>query len=223
MTKFDDQLYDDLMREHGAALARVTPRQAPRARRVTPRRAVLAGGGFLAAASVAAGVLVTTGGSPPNASPAASPAYAVTKNPDGTVSLAVYRPSGYAGLSARLSQLGDERVVVVPVRAGCPPLPRPARPATWHGPRATAAQVMSVGGKVTVHASGIPAGEILVIGIEQTSHGTFAVSAVTAPPAPSCIAPPPMPPVPPGGGSSSGHSGRSSGSTSGGGGGGASG
>lgn len=187
MIKFDDQLYDDLMREHGAALARVTPRPVPPPPRVTPRRAVLAGGGFLAAAGVIAGTLVTAG--------SASPAYAVTKNPDGTLSLAVYQASGFGPANTRLRQLGDGKVVVVPVRPGCPRPPR----VSGRGHLMSTSGTLSADGKVTVRARGIPAGDILVVGIERTRHGTFSTGILTSPPAPSCVSPPPSPPVGPGG------------------------
>src|ERR1700689_3130470 len=98
MTKFADQLLDDLMREHGPALAHTGP---PAAR-----------GGGVAVAAAAAGVLVAGGG---------TPAYAVTTHPDGTVTLAVTRAAGISGANGALRKLGD-RVVVVPVRHGCPSL-----------------------------------------------------------------------------------------------------
>ena len=49
MTKFADQLFDDLMREHGPALARTVPPAHPK-RHSTTRRTLLAGGGTLAVA-----------------------------------------------------------------------------------------------------------------------------------------------------------------------------
>src|SRR5581483_4437234 len=81
MTNFADQLFDDLMREHGPALARTGPAAHPR-RPITTRRTLLAGGGTLAVAGAIAGTLVTGTG---------TPAYAVTKNPDGTITLAVHQ------------------------------------------------------------------------------------------------------------------------------------
>ena len=62
-----------------------------------------------------------------------TPAYAVTSNPNGTVTLAVYKKSGIAGANAKLHELGDSQVYVVPVEAGCPSissLPAPAVPRT---------------------------------------------------------------------------------------------
>ena len=125
MTKFADQLFDDLMQEHGPALARTTP-PAPR-RHIATRGTLLAAGTACAAIGVTAGALVAGGG---------TPAYAVTTNPDGTVTLAVYQTSGIAGANARLRQLGDGQVVVVPVESGCPSLgslPAPAVSRRGHG------------------------------------------------------------------------------------------
>jgi len=183
MTKFADQLFDDLMREHGPALAHTKPLE-PHKRRVATRRTLLAGGGTLALAAAAV-IATLVGGS-------ATPAYAVTKNPDGTITLAVYRASGIAGANARLRQLGDQQVVVVPIEPGCP---RPAAPAvSGRGHRITMGTALSPNGSVTVHAQGIPAGDILVVGVETSGHSSLGVATLTSPPAPSCINGPASPP-----------------------------
>jgi hypothetical protein len=185
MTKFSDQLLDDLMHEHGPALARTRP-PAPPERRVTARRTLLAGGGTLAVAAAIAGTLVAR-------SP--DPAYAVTKNPDGTITLAVYQTSGIAGANARLRQLGDQQVVVVPVEPGCPgpgSLPAPAVPGRGH--RITTGISVSRHGPVTVNAHGIPAGDILVVGVQTSGHSSLAGAVLASPPAPSCLSLPAPPP-----------------------------
>jgi hypothetical protein len=187
MTKFSDQLFDDLMREHGPALAHTGPPAHPQ-RRVTARRALLAGGGALAVAGAIAGILVAG---------SATPAYAVTKNPDGTITLAVYQTSGIAGANARLRQLGDQQVVVVPVEPGCPSPPPPAVSALGH--RITTGAAISRNGSVTVNAQGIPAGDILVVGVEASGHSSLTGGILTSPPAPSCIS---MPAPPSGNGGS---------------------
>jgi len=182
MTKFSDQLFDDLMREHGPALAHIRPPAHPK-RQITARQALLAGGGTLAVSAAIAGTLVATSG---------APAYAVTKNPDGTITLAVYRASGIAGANARLRQLGDQQVVVVPIEPGCP---RPAAPAvSGRGHRITMGTALSPNGSVAVHAQGIPAGDILVVGVETSGHSSLGVATLTSPPAPSCINGPASPP-----------------------------
>jgi hypothetical protein len=189
MTKFADQLFDDLMREHGPALARTSPPTDPR-RRVTARRTLLAGGATLAVAAAIAGTLVARNG---------TPAYAVTKNPDGTITLAVYQTSGIAGANARLRQLGDKQVFVVPIKPGCPRPPAPA--VSPRGHRITTGTAVSRDGSVTVNAQGIPAGDILVVGVGASGHTRFGVGIITSPPAPSCVNAPPAPPGSSGSGS----------------------
>jgi hypothetical protein len=211
MTKFEDQLFDDLMREHGSSLTNTRP---PVARRhVATRRALLAVGGGGVAVAAAAGVLVATAGTNAGDHPAQlaigkTPAYAVTSNPDGTVTLAVYRKAGIAGANATLHELGDSRVYVVPVEAGCPSmssLPAPAVP--LNGKHLSIQSGSSVGGPVTVNAHDIPAGDILVVAVQTITNGTMKLSVgvdrLTSAPAPSCVSLPallpPLPPAPPAG------------------------
>lgn len=209
MTKFEDQLFDDLMREHRATLAHTTL-AAPPSRHVAARRTlVLAGAGGLGVAA-AAGAFVATSGGTPAASVAggARPAYAVSTHPDGTVTLAVYQASGIAGANAKLHRLGDQ-VVVVPVRAGCPAMSSVRAPAVGPGVKITVQSARGADGSVTVDAKGIPAGDILVVGAETTGHGSLTAGTLSSPPAPSCISLPSVP-LPDGGsgsssGSASGH------------------
>src|ERR1700733_7579320 len=182
MTRFSDQLFDDLMREHGPALAHATPPAHP-PRRVTMRRTLLAGGGTLAAAAIA-GTLVATSG---------TPAYAVTKNPDGTITLAVYQKSGIAGANTRLRQLGDKQVVVVPVERGCTSKVTPPA-VSGKGHLITTGISRSPDGTITVNAHGIPAGDILGIGVATSGNTSYSIGTLASPPAPGCVAPPPLPP-----------------------------
>lgn len=191
MTKFSDQLFDDLMREHGTTLAHTRAPVPPR-RHITARRTLLAAGGGLAAAAIAGGVVTggqaPAGSMPPTGSrpaPGGNPGYAVTKNPDGTITLAVYSKSGIAGANARLRQLGDNQVVVVPVRPGCPSLRSlpGARPPSG----LTMMEKSSRGGTITVTAKGIPAGYILVVGAKAMGDGRVSGAVIIKPPAPSCV------------------------------------
>lgn len=190
MTKFADQLFTDLMREHGPALAQTRP-PAP-GRHIASRPALLATAtGFAAVAATAGGLLASGGG---------TPAYALTTHPNGRVTLDVYRESGIAGINTKLHQLGDGQVFVVPVEPGCP---RPAPPAVSPiGVEISVGASRSSDGSVTVDAQGIPAGDILVVGFVTTANETYGGSVITSPPAPSCISLP----GPPGGGSGSGSS-----------------
>jgi hypothetical protein len=205
MTKFADQLFDDLMREHGSTLAQ-TRAPAPR-RHTAPRRTLIAAGvGVLAAAATAGGLMASGGG---------APAYALTTHPDGTVTLDVYTESGIAGINTKLHQVGDDQVVVVPVGAGCPSissLPAPAVPPS--GRIAVQGGGSVDNGSVTVHAQGIPAGDILVVAVEThttgNTHYAMSTATLTSPPAPGCVS---LPSPPPGSGTTTAGSG--SGTTSG--------
>jgi hypothetical protein len=118
-------------------------------------------------------------------------AYAVTKNSDGTITLAVYQKSGIAGANTRLRQLGAKQVVVVPVQPGCP---RPAAPAvSGRGHLITTGISVSRNGGITVKAQGIPAGDILVIGVQTSGRTSMSGGILTSPPAPSCISLPAPP------------------------------
>jgi hypothetical protein len=195
MTKFADQLFGDLMRDHGSTLARTRP-PAPRQHVAARRTWLVTGAGCLAVAGTAGALAAGAGGG--------SPAYAVTKNPNGTVTLDVYQTSGITQANAKLHQLGDN-VVIVPVGAGCPSirsLPAPAVPVTPGGISVQGGS--SKDGSFTVNAQGIPAGDILVVAVGTSTNGTtttsFADGKLTSPPAPSCVSLPFAPPPPPGNG-----------------------
>ena len=191
MTKFADQLYTDLMREHGSTLADTTaPAASPR--QFASRRVLLASGaGGLALAATAGVLAATVGGTPASAGAKAAdggtPAYKLTTGHNGTITLAVYQASGIAQVNAKLQQLGDN-VVVVPVQPGCPAITSLGKPAV-----PAIGQLLGLGigrsadGSVTVNASGVPAGDILVVAIQTTAQGTGATAVLTSPPAPSCV------------------------------------
>jgi hypothetical protein len=90
----------------------------------------------------------------------------------------------------------------VPVEPGCPSinsLPAPAmRPVHISG-----STKIGRDGSVTVNAKDIPAGDILVVGVETNAHAangtTYSMSdsRLTSPPAPSCVSLP-APPATPG-------------------------
>jgi len=203
MTKFADQLYEDLMREHGAELRSLPePAAAPvRSRGRAPRPAWLTAG-LVTATAAAAGGFVLFGG-------AASPAYAVTQNANGTVSVAVKQASAIDAANAKLKAIGV-RVVIVPVRAGCPNLGSLAD----QGLHSAAVGVMVSGtgshgqvDSITVDAKGVPADDTVVLAFDGSDNGVFAGSAVVKGKVPGCVTLP-APPIAPG---SSGGSGQDSG------------
>jgi hypothetical protein len=157
MTKFEDQLYQQLMVEHGHRLHAVE-RPAQARRRV--RRPVWLATGAAGTAAAATAAVMALG-----SAPASAAAYSVTQH-NGSVTVAVNRPSGVAGANTTLHAIGA-RVVVVPVRPGCPPIgslphPRPApHPAVsvmtgvnGHGHRSVT---------VKVGKGGIPAGDTMIL------------------------------------------------------------
>jgi hypothetical protein len=201
MTRFEDQLFDDLIREHGPALNTV---RMPKRHAGTRRTLLAAGAGGVAVAAVAGLLVATATGHGPGANAGTTAAYAVTNNPNGTVTLAVYQKSGIAGANAKLVAFGDGRLYVVPVAAGCPSitsLRAPAVPLNGHLSLRTGAAVTS-GGSVTVNAKDIPAGDILVVGVATTVNSgmttTLAASQLTSAPAPSCVSLPAAPAGKPG-------------------------
>lgn len=82
-------------------------RAAPRRRRLLPLAGILA----VAAATAAAVALMSAGGAPPAA-------YAITQNPDGSVTLSLNEVLGLEPVNERLAQLGIPVVVAKP-QAGC--------------------------------------------------------------------------------------------------------
>jgi hypothetical protein len=194
MTNFEDQLYQQLMTEHGHHLHAVQ-RPAPARRRV--RRPVWLATG--AAGAVAAGtVAVMALGSAP-----ALAAYSVTQH-DNAITVAVNRPSGVTGANVTLHAMGA-RVRVVPVRPGCPPigsLPRPT-PA----PHLSVSVKTGVNGhghrSVTVKLGqgGIPAGDTMILAFSgDARHGpALGAGGIITGPVPSCVS---LPSAPSGGGGS---------------------
>ncbi len=97
MSEFEDNLWLSVVREHGDELAR-TGRTVRKHRRA-PRPQLLAGTTVgLAAMATAAALLLGASTS--------SPAFAVTRNPDGTVTVNLMKLSGIAGANERLAAMG---------------------------------------------------------------------------------------------------------------------
>jgi hypothetical protein len=196
MTKFEDQLFHELMAEHGHRL-RAEERPVPAGRRA--RRPVwLATGAAGAVAAVTAAVMAL--GSAP-----ALAAYSVTQYGNGTVTVSVDRASGVVGANAALHKM-RARVVVVPVRPGCPPIGSLPRPHPAPHPYASVATRVTRSGhrSVTVKLGkdGIPAGDTMILafsgsgGPGSTSLGAGGIITGRVP---RCVS---LPPAPHGGGRS---------------------
>jgi hypothetical protein len=158
MTKFEDQLFGQLMDEHGHRL-RAVERPAPA--RHGARRLVWPVTGAAGAVAAVTAAVMALGSAPANA------AYSVTRHANGTLTVSVSHPSGVADANVTLHAMGA-RVVVVPVRPGCPAigsLPRP-QPAPHPGVSVSAGVTGTGHRSVTVKVwgkGGIPAGDTMVL------------------------------------------------------------
>ena len=93
MSKFEDQLFNDLIQEHGPALAVAKRPKAPR----NTRPVWIAAGALAVAGAATAGITLFSGG---------TPAFAVTENPDGSVTVAVKDLSGLDAANRELARRG---------------------------------------------------------------------------------------------------------------------
>ena len=116
MTKFTENLWNDLAQEHGAALAQATrPGRGPAGR---PR--VIAGSTLaLAAAGTALGLGLTSTGAPPTSATggmrAVTDAYTITEMSNGSVLVQINQQKSIVAADAKLSSMGiQEKVSVFP-------------------------------------------------------------------------------------------------------------
>ncbi len=174
MSSFENRLWTELAEEHGGPLARTASR--PRDRPSHRRRAPLAAAAVVAVAAVLASVLSLT------ASTSTTPAYAVTVNPDGSVTLTLTSVLGVRGANQTLAKLGV-RAQVAQIEAGCTqtgerdltrindPLVEPRKPggrqpsieAQLNRRKGAAA---FAGIDLVIHANQIPQGDTLLITAE---------------------------------------------------------
>jgi hypothetical protein len=189
MTKYEDQLFGELMAEHGHRL-RGVERPAP-ARHSARRLVWLVTGAAGAVAAVTAAVMAL--GSAP-----AAAAYSVTRHANGTLTVSVSRPSGVAGANVTLHAMGA-RVVVVPVRPGCPaigslPRPRPApHPGVSVGAGVTGKGHLSVTVKIW-GKGGIPAGDTMVLAFSgDPGKDSVGAGGIITGPVPRCVSLPAAP------------------------------
>ena len=108
MSKFEDHLWREFVREHGNALAQMS---TPTAKHIW-RGPRLVAATSLGLAGVGAAVALVLGAT------TTSPAFAVTRNHDGTVTISIERASGIAGANAKLHQLGVRAKVMQQAPAG---------------------------------------------------------------------------------------------------------
>ena len=109
MSKFEDHLWAEFVRDHGNAVAQMSTPTARSVRR-GPR---LVAGTALGLAGVGAAVALVLGAT------TTTPAFAVTRNHDGTFTISIQGASGVAGANARLDRLGIRAQVMPQVPVGC--------------------------------------------------------------------------------------------------------
>jgi hypothetical protein len=163
MSRFEDHLWREVEREHGDDLAQMS--RPPAGRRQRPSTAVIAGTG-VGAVAVIAGLAFVLGGA------STSPAFAVTRHQDGTVTVSISRASGIAGANAKLRRLGIRAQVMrqVPVRCG------DGRPA----PIASPPPGGFTGAHWVIYPSQVPAGRTLALTPPGRNSGHPAGSATAA-------------------------------------------
>jgi hypothetical protein len=195
VSRFEDRLWDELVEQHGAMLAEPPaalqrpPAPAGRLRWASRRR--LAAATFATAlAAVLAALVIGLGGG----GGGGTPAYAVTSNGDGTITVRLREIVGIEGANAKLTALGVP-VRVVPVEPDCPPVGGDSTPDRVSPERQHT--ILSLIGppdvaSVKVTPAAIPSGDTLVIAARQLDAGAIGLSgALYKGPGRSCL-----PPVP---------------------------
>jgi hypothetical protein len=140
------------------------------------RPALLTGSALGIAGLATAGVFALT---------SASPAFAVTKNPDGTVAITLSDLSDLTALNQKLAQDGVA-VTAVPISTSCSATAA-INNLSGEGMPSTPAR-QDATNLVTLDPSQIPSGDIGVLGASQTASGQVTLLfGDTTPPAPSCL------------------------------------
>lgn len=171
MSTFEDRLWSELVREHGDEMRprpAMSATHAPRRRRPLLLTGTALGTVALAAAAVLA--LSATTSTPP--------AYAVTSNPDGTVTVTLREVSAIATLNAELTRAGIA-ARAVPLTADCPihgfpnAMPTGTNPSTY---------------TITFVPGDIPAGYAAVVAVGQNASGQIELAQGAFPsPVPACF------------------------------------
>jgi hypothetical protein len=171
MSTFEDRLWSQLVAEHDRLRAQGPPAEAKRTRR--PGGRVLMTGTMIATAVAATAAVLTLG-----ASTSTPPAYAVTTNSDGTVTVTLNDISAITGLNAELARDGLN-ARAVPLTADCPvhaplvTMPAGTDPSTY---------------TITLDPQDIPAGYTAVVAANQTASGRVdLLMGSIRPPVPTCF------------------------------------
>ncbi|HEX4721759.1 MAG TPA: hypothetical protein VH333_04540 [Pseudonocardiaceae bacterium] len=178
MGNFEDELWTDLLRAHGDGLA-TAQRPAPLRSRTRPLALTAGAAGVVGVGTVLALTLTAT---------TSVPAYAVTENSDGTVTVTLHDISGVTGINAKLAALGVRARAVTP-RPDCTEVehPDPTHRMVNANTDPLAVASNAAQGKVVIQPRAIPVGDTLVLTAKDFGHGSvvFGVGLVLDP-APSC-------------------------------------
>jgi len=193
VSRFEDRLLAELLEQHGAVLAdlpaRPLPLRAPARRSRVPARPwrvpaarTLAPAGALALALATLLVALVIGFG--SGGGGGTPAYAVMRNSDGTVTVTIRELVGVAGANEALGTLGVRARVVRSLRS-CPARSGRYRPArlSAEASRQIVQPVFSAGApSVVIEPSAIPPADTVVIGVRtlDTHGGPAAVGLETA-------------------------------------------
>lgn len=179
MSKFEDHLWREFEREHGDDLAQLNrPATGHRLR----ARGLVAGAGLGLAGGVMALALVLSASS--------APAFAVTSNPSGTVTVTINQIAGVSGANTELAALGVS-ARAVPIVQGCTAsLQRLPKAAT--GGIIVPAANSGLPQSITIEPSAIPAGDTVVLAAAQIPGGVQMADAVVQGAAPICVARAPL-------------------------------
>lgn len=180
MSKFEDRLWSDLVSRHSSEVAAAgAPVKARQRGWRHLRKPYLMVAGFASAgAAVAASLVLSIGG--------AAPAFAVTSNSDGTVTVTLNELIGVGGANAQLEKIGAA-VRVAKVEASCS-APIPSQGGT-NAKQADEAVTVSAQGTATVQPATIPAGDTIVLTAQEIEGHVSEGIAVVRGAAPSCVLP----------------------------------
>jgi hypothetical protein len=173
MATFEDQLWTDLLGEHGTELAGAS-RSATRRSRTKP---ILVTAGTFGVVGVATAVALTL------TATAGPPAYAVTTNPDGTVSVTINQIVGVSGANAELARL-HVRARAVPENDDCTANPPQQVPTNVFGGGALRGQPVD---GVTIVPDAIPAGDTLMLVAKTSGNSGVLAAIMVRGPVPSCF------------------------------------
>jgi hypothetical protein len=107
--RFEDHLWQELLKNHSETVAHFTVAESPNRHRHA--RAVLGVGLGMGAGATALAIALTATTAPP--------AFAVERHPNGTVTVVIRSAKGIAGANAKLQQLGIKARVMQSAPEGC--------------------------------------------------------------------------------------------------------